>query len=306
MSFTGANQPLFPEVRPDVAVQNIFGSAVTGGAEAIARQQQRHKSVLDLIAKDLGALHSQVPASERPKLDANLAAIQQLESQIAGGSSGGQTCVVPMVPPRITGLPADAQPGVRIDAIDQTLVAKEQLNTIKVAFQCDLIRTATFTYGHANSDLQFGAILDNFGTLLGFHDISHLTDSVAVDQLAAADTYFSQQLAAFLLDLKSTPESDGSSMLDNTLVVYFSDVSIGNNHDWRRMPVIFFGGKSLGLNRGQWLDMHGRYMNDIWASTIAAFGVSLPGDNKFAGYDVWQGVTGPRLGCRASSACDCR
>jgi hypothetical protein len=301
MSFTGANQPLFPEVRPDVAVQNIFGSAVAGGADAIARQQQRNKSILDLIAKDLGTLQKQVPGSERPKLDAHLAAIQQLESQITGVSSGGQSCMVPKVPPRITSLPPDAQPGVRIDAIDHTQVAKEQLNTIKVAFQCDLIRTATFTYGHGNSDLQFGAILKNFGNLTGFHDISHLTDSVAVDQLAAVDTYYSEQLAAFLLDLKNTLESDGSSMLDNTLVVFFSDVSIGNNHDWRRMPVIFFGGKSLGLKRGQWLDMHGRYMNDIWASTLAAFGVPLAADNKFAGFDVWKGVTGPRLGDGAVS-----
>jgi len=29
---------------------------------------------------------------------------------------------------------------------------------------------------------------------------------------------------------------------------------------------------------------------------LAAFGVPLPADNKFAGYDVWKGVTGPRLG----------
>src|SRR5260221_9544787 len=48
LSFADANKPLFPEVRPDVAVQNIFGSAITGGADAIARQQQLNKSILDL------------------------------------------------------------------------------------------------------------------------------------------------------------------------------------------------------------------------------------------------------------------
>jgi hypothetical protein len=65
------------------------------------------------------------------------------------------------------------------------------------------------------------------------------------------------------------------------------------------MPVIFFGGKSAGLQGGRWLDMQGRYMNDIWASTLAVFGASLALDNKFAGYNVWKGVTGPRLGAGA-------
>jgi len=295
ISFAGANKPIFPEVRPDVAVQNIFGNVMAGGADAILRQQQLDKSILDLVAKDLGALQKQVPSSERPKLDAQLAAIQQLEAQIATGG-GGMTCTPPPATPELGSIPPGTPAGVRIDAVDHTAVAKQQLSTIKTAFQCDLLRTATFSYGHGNSDVQFGAILPSFDTLTGFHDISHLTDPAAIDQLATVDNYYCARLTEFLLDLKNTPESDGSSMLDNTLVVFFSDVSVGNNHDWKRMPVIFFGGKSLGLKQGRWLDMHGRYMNDIWASVLAAFGVPLAADNKFAGYDVWKGVTGPRLG----------
>jgi hypothetical protein len=302
LSFAGPrNTPIFPEVRPDVAMQNIFGSAMPGGAAAIARQQQLNKSILDLVAKDLTALQRQVPSAERPKLESHLAAIQQLETQIANLKAGQQSCMAPSAPPALTSIPPGTASGVRIDAVDHAVVSKEQLNTIKVAFQCDLIRSATFTYGHGNSDVQFGAILPNFGTLTGFHDVSHLTDSKAVDQLAAVDTYYCARFAEFLLDLKNTPESDGTSMLDNTLIVFFSDVSIGNNHDWKRMPVIFFGGKSVGLRQGRWIDMQGRYMNDIWASTLAAFGAPLPADNKFAGNDVWKGVTGPRLGAGAVS-----
>jgi len=295
VSFAAANKPIFPEVRPDVAIKNIFGSVMAGGADAIAREQQLDKSILDLLAKDLSALQKQVPTSERPKLDAQLAAIEQLETQV-GKAGGTASCTVPVATPELSAIPPGTQPGVRIDAVDHAAVAKQQLSTIKAAFQCDLLRTATFSYGHGNSDVQFGAILPSFNTLTGFHDISHLTDSPSVDQLAAVDNFYCARLAEFLLDLKNTPESDGSSLLDNTLVVFFSDVSVGNNHDWKRMPVIFFGGKSLGLKQGRYLDMRGRYMNDIWASVLAAFGVPLPADNKFAGYDVWKGVTGPRLG----------
>jgi len=253
VSFAAANKPIFPEVRPDVAIKNIFGSVMTGGADAIARQQQLDKSILDLLAKDLGALQKQVPTSERPKLDAQLAAIEQLETQVVKG--GTASCTAPVAMPELSAIPPGTQPGVRIDAVDHTAVAKQQLSTIKAAFQCDLLRTATFTYGHGNSDVQFGALLPGFNTLTGFHDISHLTDSPSVDQWAAVDNYYCARLTEFLLDLTNTPESDGSSLLDNTLVVFFSDVSVGNNHDWKRMPVIFFGGKSLGLKQGRYLDM---------------------------------------------------
>ena len=111
---------------------------------------------------------------------------------------------------------------------------------------------------------------------------------------------FGEELADFLSDLKNTPEGNGN-MLDNTFVVFFSEVALGAGHGWTKMPVTFFGGKSVGLTGGRQLMMNGRYLNDIWASVLLAFGVALPSDNKFAGNNVWKGVTGPRLGDGAVS-----
>ncbi|HEY2899807.1 MAG TPA: DUF1552 domain-containing protein [Polyangia bacterium] len=65
---------------------------------------------------------------------------------------------------------------------------------------------------------------------------------------------------------------------------------------WEKLPVVLFGGKSLGLQRGRNLQMNGRYLNDVQAAIMLAFGYPLPADNKFAGNNVWKGVTGPRLG----------
>jgi hypothetical protein len=295
LSYKGANMPIFPEIRPAVAAQNLFGNMVAGGAPAVARQQQLNKSILDLVAKDLTALQKQVPTSQRPKLDSHLAAIQHLETQIAG-LSGHNTCAPPTLEPALTAVPAGSPNGLRIDALEHTLVSREQLNIIKVGFQCDLIRAATFTYAHGNSDIQFDPLLPNFGTMTGHHDISHATDAASVDRLAAVDQFYCARVAEFLTDLKNTPEGNGTSMLDNTLVVFFSEVALGAGHGWTKMPVTFFGGKSVGLTGGRSLMMNGRYLNDIWASVLPAFGVALPSDNKFAGNNVWKGVTGPRLG----------
>lgn len=298
LSYAGANKPIFPEVRPAVAAQRLLGNIAPGGSAAMARQQQLNKSILDLVAKDLTALQKQVPASQRPKLDSHLTAIRQIETRIAA-MPGGSACIPPMLQPALTSIPAGTQPGLRIDALDHMRVSQEQLNIIKVGFQCDLIRAATFTYAHGNSDVQFANLLPNFGTMTGHHDISHLTDPESVRRLADIDQWYCQRLTDFLTDLKNTPESDGTSMLDNTLVVFISDVSVGAGHLWERMPVTFHGGRSLGLRGGRNVKMGGRYMNDIWASVVAAFGIPLPADNKFAGYTNWptlQSPAGPRLG----------
>jgi len=179
----------YSEVRPAVAAQNLFGNMVQGGAAAVARQQQLNESILDLVAKDLGALQKQVPGSQRPKLDAHLAAIQHLESQIAGLPS--RTCTPPTLEPPLTMVPAGSKAGLRIDALEH-----------------------------------------------------------------------------------------------NTFVVFFSEVALGAGHGWTKMPVTFFGGKSVGLQTGRNLMMNGRYLNDIWAAVLPAFGLTLPADNKFGGYNV--------------------
>jgi hypothetical protein len=301
LTYLGPNQPVFPEVRADVAVQNLFGSAIPGGPAAIAHQQLLNKSILDLVAKDITNLQSQVPASQRPKLDAHLSAIQQLETEIAALNTA-PTCTAPTVAPQITMVPPGSDASLRIDAVEHTLVSQEQLNTIKVAFQCDLIRAATFTFAHGNSDIQFGYITPSqVASMTGAHDISHLTDPTSITWQAAIHQYYCQMVANFLTDLKNTPDGTGTSLLDNTLVVFFTEVTIGAVHSWTQTPVMFFGGKSVGLQGGRYLDMGGRYMNDIWASTLAAFGVPLPSNNMFGGNNVWAGVTGPRFGQGAVS-----
>ena len=108
----------------------------------------------------------------------------------------------------------------------------------------------------------------------GHHDISHEGSATALDAQAAIDKYYSDRLAELLTSLKSVTEGAGT-MLDNTLVVYFNEVSIGADHNANNMPVLMFGAKSMGLNRGAHLKYAGRYMTDIWSATGAAFGVPM-------------------------------
>lgn len=113
--------------------------------------------------------------------------------------------------------------------------------------------------------------------------------SMAAEPLAAIDKWYSEQLNQFLLDLKNTPEGDGTSMLDNTLLFYFSEIYDGPSHSNENVPVTLHGGSALRLKGGRHLKYGGRSTNDIWAAIAQAFGVPM---EKFGPANLGQGAVG--------------
>ena len=131
---------------------------------------------------------------------------------------------------------------------------QQQSQLIKTAFQCDVTRVISFTLASCYSELHFidilppGAITD----AEAIDDISHNGGGTGYLQAQEAiDKFYCDPTASLLLDMKNTPDGPaGDSLLDNTLVVFWNECSVGNTHDVRDMPVLAFGGKFLKL-RGQ-------------------------------------------------------
>jgi len=279
MSYTGSNQPLFAEVDAASLFKRIFiGDNAGLSAAEIARKLDQEKSVLDRVTADLTRLKGLIPASQMPKLDAHLTAIQGLEQSLA--ASGGPTPTGMMCPaPAQAALPL-AKSGQTQDEAQHMALAQNQLAIIQTAFQCDLTRVATFSFAHGNSDLRFHEIDSQVAQDGGHHALSHDGGAGAAQQ--RIDQIYCEQLSAFLQKMQMVTESNGT-LLDNTLVVFFNECAIGNTHSINRMPVLVLGGKSLKLQGGQHIDFHGAYMNDIWAAICGAFGTDASfGDPAFA------------------------
>ncbi len=269
MSYNKANGPLFPESRPSVMFDSIFGSGVGLSADALARLRAQNKSILDFVNGDLTRLRGHVPASQLGKLDTHLSAIEALQAGVAtSGVAPGAQCSKPTQ----VSLPATSG-DLNIDEAQHLAVAKNQLAIISAAFQCDLTRVATFSFAHGNSTLEWKKMSQGFPDFGGgHHDISHNTGATAAQ--ARIEQIYCEQLATFLQGLKAIPDGDGN-LLDNTLVVFFNEVSDGNSHGTDNIPLLMFGGKSLGLQAGQHLHFNNRYMNDVWAAVGTAFGADM-------------------------------
>lgn len=282
MSYAGGtdalNGALFPAADPMAVFKPLFVNENAGlTPEELARKLDQGKSVLDRVNADLQRMQSLVPASQKAKLDAHLTGIQALEKSLANpGTTPGKVCT----PPTLATPPA-VPDGVTPDEARHLVVAQNQLAVIQTAFQCDLTRVATFTFAHGNSDLRFQKI-DPGGITKGdgHHGVSH--DVGAASAQSRIDQIYCEQLSTFLQSMKTVQDGPGTTLLDNTLVVFFNECAIGNTHSIENMPVLMFGGKSLGLQTGSHLHFGGRYMNDIWAAVCGAFGAPAAfGDAAF-------------------------
>jgi hypothetical protein len=268
LSYAGFHQPLWPEARPEVVFDNVFGGLVAGMADPAAAENVRlaRKSVLDFVTRDVTGLRDRAPSTERPKLEAHLEAIRSLESQLAAGVACGKPALAPL--PSIGGDAYEANNSRHARA------ARHQGELIKAIFQCDLTRVISLTYAYGNTDISISAFPGQSAEE-GHHEASHWSDGQGIRWQEDVDKFYGDVTAQLLLDLKNTPEGSGT-MLDNTLVLYFSECCLGNEHSIPDNPALLFGGKSLGLNGGSYLQYSDRTFADVWVETFRRFGYNKP------------------------------
>jgi hypothetical protein len=173
------------------------------------------------------------------------------------------------------------------------LIGRAQLAMIRAAFACDLVRTATFMWCAGTNWVVFPGALNGKQLTGGaesspHHPPSHTTDAATVDWLAEIHRFYAQQTAEALLEFKAQTDVDGGSMLDNTVVVYLSEVARAHDHDFRNVPLLVFGGPNVGIEGGRFLSVSGgplptasnantgnRPTNALWMALAPIFGVEL-------------------------------
>jgi hypothetical protein len=123
----------------------------------------------------------------------------------------------------------------------------------------------------------------------GEHEVSHNQCGDSVDAQYIIDKYYCDRTAELLAEMDATMDVDGHTILDNTLVVFWNNVSNGNAMGAVDMPVVLFGGKFLKMNGGSFLTLgqggqlpNGSYsmpaapwMSDLWVTTAQAWGYAL-------------------------------
>ena len=273
MSYLGPGVYAPPDDSPKSVYKRMFGD-VSADPAAAFQLLARKKSVLDLVNGEIKDLRKRVGKAERDKLDAHLASLQKVEAGLQAGAA--PTCDAP-------GAPLDLDP---YDNASFPAIGKAQMDLLVLALACGMTRVASLQWNHTVGP----AVFSWLGLSEGHHALSHHDDSnvQGVADFVKAERWYTGQFVYLLDALAATPDPEGGSLLDSTLVVWCKEMGDGRLHDCKSVPWVLAGGKTFSL--GRYVDFGGAAHQKLLVSICQAMGL----ENQTFG-DATKG-TGPLAG----------
>jgi hypothetical protein len=297
--------PNLPELSPANAYAKLFSNFIPGGGtpannDAALRALRARKSVLDHSLRELSALETLAPASEVDKIDAHANAVREVEKQLAdsiatgGMGDGTSACTVPVAPDASlkgqTGSKfnyGDEATSTSDEAIHEQ-IGKAHAAVILAAFQCDIVRVATFQWSPGTNHVSFkGRYPAEPERSFMHHPMSHRIgsqsffngtpqtgtspDASLYQFLVSINTWYNEKTADILQSFKAAKDGWGNSILDHTVVPYLTEVG-DPSHARGPKASLIFGGKSLGMKGGQFLNFENnrRPQVDVWLTVAQA------------------------------------
>ena len=245
ISWKDQNTPIAKETDPARLWGRLFSDLSLSPAE-LALRRSRKTSVLHYANQSAQDLRKKLGKADQLKLDQYLTGIQELEAQLTAVSA----CAAPLPAHPAAGFSNSGDMSVS-DTTGVTAHHDVMFDLIAHAFACDLTRVATYMFvGGAFSDWGFLGFKDEH------HFMSHFPDQGDyVTKLDAICKWEMERFAKFLTTLDSIKEADGTTALDNTLVVVSSDVADGHLHNYNNLPIILAGGGNTVTKAGQFIDL---------------------------------------------------
>jgi hypothetical protein len=234
ISWQDANSPVPMECYPALAFDSLFEN----------QGSRRTASILDRVREQAGDLRRQVSRADQAKLDEYLSSVRVVEKRIertrshqdraeARARDRGRPVITMKRPDN--GLPEDIREHMRL-----------MCDVIALAFQTDKTRVATLLLCRDLSGL-FYPFLD---VRTAHHPSSHADTSDGYERISR---YYVSQLAYLAGRLAAMPEGE-KTVLDNSCLLFLSNMWSGSRHDSSKVPLLTMGGLGGTLQTGRVLD----------------------------------------------------
>jgi len=233
ISWASPIEPL-PMVRdPRVVFDQLFGVGATPQERAERRSEDR--SILDWLGTATARLKKDLGAADRARLSQYLEEVREIERRIQrveAKNSSGEPRELPEAP---VGVPDSFSEHVKLMFDLQAL-----------AFASDVTRVFALKLGRDASN----RVYPESGFKGAFHSASHHGEREdRIVDFQKINTYHVSMVPYLLEKLKSTPDGDGSTLLDNSVIIYGSPMGDSNLHNHKRCP-IFIAGHAGGRLKG--------------------------------------------------------
>ena len=258
LSWSRSGVEIPAETRPSQVFERLF---LEGKPSEKAKQVQRLKdgqSVLDLVLADAGRMQKQLGGRDREKMDQYFHAVREAEERLVKAQSWEKRPKpqVAVQPPR--------------DETDRSKMLERlglMYDMMHLAIETDSTRFLTFF------DTGMNAVPAIRGVDTDYHMLSHHgknPDKIA--QLTIVETEMMKVLGGFLKKLAGSREG-GRTLLDNTMVLFGSNLGNASSHDTKNMPILLAGG---GFKHGRHLafDQKNNYaLPKLYVSMLSRLGL---------------------------------
>ena len=225
VSWSSKNTPIAPEIFPRAVFDRLFD---TSGL-------LRDRSVLDAVLAQSKSLRGSLGTQDRQKLDEFMHSVRDVEQRIDRATREERlegwrpSLSEPDIQRPPETLPQDVRDHMRL-----------MLDLILLAWRMDRTRVTTLIFNRDVSHMQFG-FLDGVPNEQ-LHGISHHKDNA--EKLAAyqrINQFHVEQLAYLLGRMQATDEGAGTTLLDNVMLLFGSNMFNGDSHDGRNLPLVLAG-----------------------------------------------------------------
>lgn len=272
ISWQSAESPVPNEIYPSLAFDSLFEN----------RGSLRNQSVLDRVRERAKSLSREVSSSDKAKIDEYLTSVREVEKRVERMRNDKDKAedrakhrgrhIFTMDRPE-NGLPEDLREHCRL-----------MCDIIALAFQTDKTRVASLLLARDLSSLYY-PFLD---VREGHHGASHNDLSDGYERISR---FHLSQMAYLAQKLDQMPEGEGT-VLDNSCIMFLSNMWSGWKHDNMKVPVVTAGGLGGTLQTGRALDYlyagdDNRKLCSLYLSLMDRMGVKLDtfgdADERLAG-----------------------
>ena len=233
ISFRTPTTPLPMENNPRKLFQTLFG--VGDNVAERERLGKQTSSILDLMLEESSQLARKLGASDRAVLDDYLSTVRELERRVQKTAEHDLSHID--LPDAPQGIPGSFDEHINL-----------QLDLILLAFQGNITRIASMMLAAEVSNQTYNHV----GVSDAFHPLSHhQNDANKIARLLRIQEYHSRVFAGFVDKLSKMPDGDKGSMLDNSIIVYGSNMSNSNAHDHYPLPSVIVGKGGGTIKGGQ-------------------------------------------------------
>ena len=238
VSWSSKNTPIAPEVYPRAVFDRLFD---TSGL-------LQDRSVLDVVLAQSRDLRHNLGGHDQQKLDEYMQSVRDLEQRIERATKEERlegwrpSLTKPDMDRPHAGTPQNVPEHMRM-----------MLDLILLAWRMDKTRVATLIFNRDVSHMRFGFLDGVLNEQL--HGISHhKEDAAKLASYARINRHHVEQLAYLMEKMSQVDEGHGSTMLDNVILQFGSNMFNGDSHDGRNLPMILAGHGGGGIKGGQVID----------------------------------------------------